>query len=105
MVESHTNRKPNETFDLRIVDTANKFTIVLKSKGAPLNPIYKYANSEIEMIDGNDYRRAILTRLCDDITHKYMNGINCIYLNYQRQESPDPQTAAPSAPPLHQGLS
>lgn len=105
VVESHTNRKPNETFDLRIVDTANKFTIVLKSKGAPLNPIYKYANSEIEMIDGNDYRRAILTRLCDDITHKYMNGINCIYLNYQRQESPDPQTAAPSAPPLHQGLS
>ena len=105
VIESDTKHKPKETFDLRIVDTADKFTIVVKSKGTPLNPIYKYANSEIETIDSNDFRRAILSRLCDDITHKYMNGINCIYLNYQRQASPAPQTDAPSAPPLHQELS
>ena len=105
VIEADSKHKPNETFDLRIVDTVDKFTIVVKSKGTPLNPIYKYANSEIETIDNNNFRRAILTRLCDDITHKYMNGINCIYLNYQRQASPAPQTAAPSAPPPRQELS
>ena len=29
-------------------------------------------------------RRAVLSRLCKNINHKYMNGINCIYLNYSR---------------------
>ena len=28
---------------------------------------------------------AILSRVCKNINHKYMNGVNCIYLNYHRQ--------------------
>ena len=27
---------------------------------------------------------AILSRVCKNINHKYMNGVNCIYLNFNR---------------------
>ena len=32
VIEADSKHKPNETFDLRIVDTVDKFTIVVKSK-------------------------------------------------------------------------
>ena len=32
-------------------------------------------------------RLAILSRVCKNINHKYMNGINCIYLNFYRNEA------------------
>ena len=81
--------KKDETFDVRIIDKENVFTVVLKSKGPLFNPIYKYTDSEIRSIDGNNMRRAILSRACKNINYKYMNGINCIYLNYYRNGSKD----------------
>ena len=56
--------KDNETFDVRIIDKEKEFTVVVKSKCPLRNPIYK-----------------------KNINHKYMNGINCIYLNYNRNEA------------------
>ena len=38
-------------------------------------------------IDSSDMRLAILSRVCKNINHKYMNGINCIYLNFYRNEA------------------
>lgn len=35
-------------------------------------------------IDDSNLRMAILSRVCKNINHKYMNGVNCIYLNYNR---------------------
>jgi hypothetical protein len=35
-------------------------------------------------IDDSDLRQAILSRVCKNINHKYMNGVNCIYLNFNR---------------------
>ena len=37
-------------------------------------------------LDNNIMRRAVMSRMCNDINYKYMNGINCIYLNYYRNE-------------------
>ena len=85
-VESNTDRKENETFDVRIIDKETAFTVVLKSKGPLRNPIYKYTDDEVLNIDDSNMRRAILSRVCKHINHKYMNGINCIYLNYYRNE-------------------
>ena len=64
IVETHETQasKEDETFDVRIIDKEKEFTVVV-------------------------LRRAILSRLCKNINHKYMNGINCIYLNYSRTES------------------
>lgn len=87
IVESNTERKESDTFDVRIIDKENEFMVVLKSKGPLRNPIYKYTDSELEDIDVSNLRRAILTRLCKNINHKYMNGINCIYLNYRHLHS------------------
>ena len=88
IVETHEpqNSKTNETFDVRIIDKEKEFTAVVKSKGPLRNPIYKYSDEEVADIDENNLRRAILSRLCKNLNHKYMNGINCIYLNYQRNK-------------------
>ena len=86
IIETHDvqTSKKKETFDVRIIDKADMFTIVVKSKGPLRNPIYRYADSEVMNIHEDNLRRAILSRVCKQINHKYMNGINCIYLNYKR---------------------
>lgn len=84
IVETNAGRRPNETFDVRITDKEAIFTVVLKSKGPLRNPIYRYTGSEVMNLNSSSLRRAIMARMCDDINHKYMNGINCIYLNYYR---------------------
>ena len=70
----------------RIIDKENVFTVLVKSKGPLRNPIYKFADDELMTIDENNLRRAILSRVCKYISHKYMNGINCIYLNFHRNK-------------------
>ena len=89
IVETHEPQKSkeDETFDVRIIDKEKEFTVVVKSKGPIRNPIYKYSDEQLADIDENNLRRAILSRLCKNINHKYMNGINCIYLNYNRNEA------------------
>ena len=86
IVETHEplSSKEIETFDVRIIDKEKELTVVVKSKGPLRNPIYKYSDEELADIDENNLRRAILSRVCKNIHHKYMNGINCIYLNYSR---------------------
>ena len=87
IMETHETSNEDETFDVRIIDKEKELTVVVKSKGPLRNPLYKYSDEEIMDMDENNLRRAILSRLCKNINHKYMNGINCIYLNYSRTES------------------
>lgn len=87
IVETNPDRKENETFDVRIIDQENSFKIVLKSQGPLRNPIYKYSDEELLNLDENNIRGAVLSRVCKNITHKYMNGINCIYMNYDRTDA------------------
>ena len=87
IVESNTGRNVNQTFDVHIIDKDPVFTVVVKSKGPLRNPIYKYSDDKLMNIDSSDMRLAILSRVCKNINHKYMNGINCIYLNYYRNEA------------------
>ena len=86
IVETNADRKPDETFDVRIIDKETIFMAVLKSKGPLRNPFYKYTDDEVMNLDNNIMRRAVMSRMCNDINYKYMNGINCIYLNYYRNE-------------------
>ena len=85
IVETHTSRRKDEAFDVHIIDKETIFTVVLKSKGPLRNPIFKYVDEDVMNLDRNNMRRDVLTRVCKDINHKYMNGINCIYLNYNRK--------------------
>ena len=87
IMETHETSNEDETFDVRIIDKEKELTVVVKSKGPLRNPLYKYSDEEIMDMDENNLRRAILSRLCKNINHKYMNGINCIYMNYSRSEA------------------
>ena len=89
IVETHEadTSKEDEAFDVRIIDKEKEFTVVVKSKGPLRNPIYKYADEELMDLDEDNLRGALLSRLCKNIEHKYMNGINCFYLNYSRNEA------------------
>ena len=87
IMETHETSDENETFDVRIIDKEKELTVVVKSKGPLRNPLYKYSDEEIMDMDENNLRRAILSRLCKNINHKYMNGINCIYMNFYRNET------------------
>ena len=87
IMETHETSDENETFDVRIIDKEKELTVVVKSKGPLRNPLYKYSDEEIMDMDENNLRRAILSRLCKNINHKYMNGINCIYMNFCRNEA------------------
>jgi putative MATE family efflux protein len=84
VVDSNPNRNATDTFDVRIIDKTNNFIIVVKSKGPLRNPIYKYVDDDIMEMDESNLRCAVLSRVCKNINHKYMNGINCIYLKYKR---------------------
>lgn len=88
IVETHAEHEhqKDETFDVRIIDKETVFTVMLKDKGPLRNPIYKYTDKEVLDLDDGNMRRAILSRVCKNINHKYMNGINCIYLNYSRND-------------------
>ena len=87
IMETHETSNEDETFDVRIIDKEKELTVVVKSKGPLRNPLYKYSDEEIMDMDENNLRRAILSRLCKNINHKYMNGINCIYMNFSRNEA------------------
>ncbi len=70
-------------FDLRVVDDGNKITITMKDDGEPYNPILKYNPSENYNADDANYALIILNAFCTDLNYKYMNGINCVYMNFK----------------------
>lgn len=70
------------SFDLRVVDTGKKIIITMKDDGKPYNPIIKYdATNGVNPEDAN-LALVILNAFCPDLNYKYMNGINCVYMNF-----------------------
>ena len=70
------------SFDLRAVDTGKKILITMKDDGKPYNPIIKYdATNGVNPEDAN-LALVILNAFCPDLNYKYMNGINCVYMNF-----------------------
>lgn len=69
-------------FDLRVVDTGKKILITMKDDGKPYNPIIQYdATNGVNPEDAN-LALVILNAFCPDLNYKYMNGINCVYMNF-----------------------
>ena len=71
------------SFDLRVVDDGKKITIIMKDDGKPYNPIVKYNAEEGNSIEETNLALVILNAFCPDLNYKYMNGINCVYMNFQ----------------------
>lgn len=74
------------SFDLRVVDTGNKLLITMKDDGKPYNPILKYDATNGSNPDDANLALVILNAFCHDLNYKYMNGINCVYMNFHYGE-------------------
>jgi len=71
------------SFDLRVMDDGHRIMIVVKDDGKPYNPVVKYnTDGELSAEEAN-LALVILNAMCPDINYKYMNGINCVYLNFE----------------------
>lgn len=70
------------SFDLRVVDDGRKLIIIMKDDGKPYNPIITYNAAEGSSIEDANLALVILNVFCPDLNYKYMNGINCVYMNF-----------------------
>ena len=67
----------HDEFDIFSISLDGKFTIILKSVGAPFNPFKAYEGQKGEKTASMDIVKGYST----DTNYKYMNGVNCLYIN------------------------
>lgn len=67
----------HDDFDVFSYLRDGKFTIILKSVGAPFNPFKAYDDQEVI----EKTRMDIVKGYSTDTNYKYMNGVNCLYIN------------------------
>jgi len=72
------------TFDISLADFADRVTITVKDVGKAYNPIMKYRIGGEEEFDETKLSIIIAMGLCEDINYQYMNGLNCLYLNFKK---------------------
>lgn len=74
------------SFDLRVVDDGKKILVIMKDDGKPYNPILKYDKTEGSNAEEANLALVILNGFCQNLNYKYMNGINCVYMNFNYAE-------------------
>lgn len=68
------------SFDVGIVDGDNRFTILVKAAGKAFNPLHVYAKEDPESLS-----LRIVEGYCRDVNYHYASGVNCIYLNFDKE--------------------
>ena len=68
------------SFDVGIVDGDDRFTILVKAAGKAYNPLYAYqedtpASLSLRIVEG----------YCRDVNYRYASGVNCVYLNFDKE--------------------
>lgn len=86
LIEMTKNTGKTGSFDIRVVDTCKKILITVKDDGKPYNPILKYNDGEEHSVEDVNLALVMINALCPDINYKYMNGINCVYMNFNYAE-------------------
>lgn len=74
------------SFDIRVVDDGKKILFIMKDDGKPYNPVLKYNETDGSNAEEANLALVILNGLCPDLNYKYMNGINCVYMNFKYTE-------------------
>lgn len=82
LIDMTQNTGKTGSFDIRVVDTGKKILITVKDDGKPYNPILKYNDGEEHAVEDANLALVMINALCPDINYKYMNGINCVYMNF-----------------------
>lgn len=68
------------SFDVGIVDGDDRFTILVKAAGKAFNPLHAYqedtpASLSLRIVEG----------YCRDVNYRYASGVNCVYLNFDKE--------------------
>ena len=72
------------TFDVNVVDALERFTIIVKDVGKAYNPLVSFKPDNLEDIDEDRLSIMMIQGICDEVNYKYLNGINCLYLNIKK---------------------
>ena len=68
------------SFDVGIVDGEKRFTILVKAAGKAFNPLHIYGKN-----DPDSLSLRIVEGFCRDVHYRYASGINCVYLNFDKE--------------------
>ena len=68
-----------DSFDVGIVDGDSRFTILVKAAGKAFNPLHAYGDNAPESLS-----LRIVEGFCRDVHYRYASGVNCVYLNFDK---------------------
>ena len=68
------------SFDVGIVDGDRRFTILVKAAGKAYNPLLAYGEKVPESLS-----LRIVGGFCRDVNYRYASGVNCVYLNFEKE--------------------
>lgn len=85
-VEMASLTKKKGTFDISVNNQEDKISVIIKDVGKPYNPTIKYIPNHIDDVDESQLAMLVVHSLCKNVTYKYMNGVNCIYLNFEKNK-------------------
>ena len=68
------------SFDVGIVDGEKRFTILVKAAGKAFNPLHVYGKNDPESLS-----LRIVEGFCRDVNYRYASGVNCVYLNFDKE--------------------
>lgn len=74
------------SFDLRVVDDGKNLAVTMKDDGEPFNPVAKYNAERGCGVEDANLSLVILNNFCQNLSYNYMNGINCVYMNFKYAE-------------------
>ncbi len=81
------------TFDVNVVDEPERFTIIVKDVGKAYNPLISFKLADSGDIDEEKLSIMMIQGICDEVNYKYLNGINCLYLNIKKRTKDDTETS------------
>jgi len=81
------------TFDVNVVDEPERFTIIVKDAGKAYNPLVSFKPDNLEDVDEDLLSMMMIQGICDEVNYKYLNGINCLYLNIMKKVKDDTETS------------
>ncbi len=87
LVEFGTDNDKDRTFDVRLSDLEDKFEVRIKDAGQPFDPVIKFEKSSAQAYnDGEPMHLGlqIVNKMCDEIGHKFMFGINVTTLTFKK---------------------
>lgn len=87
LVQFGTDKDKDRNFDIHLSDLEDRFEVRIKDAGKPFNPVIKFDKTAAQAYkDGESMQLGlhIVNKMCDEIGHKFMFGLNVTTLSFQK---------------------